>query len=242
MSPDPAQSQRQHQTGQRASSDRHTCPSWCLVLRQEGMGQPGVPAGWGYPASRGHPAQPQHCPLADPAARGEPGPPLRSLRVHSRHFSKQSAGSVSGAGGGKKGSGGTARGQQAGSTPHSLSRREPPLHLHPARKRGLFPADELLPLHLWLSSASIYFKLNLRHLFIHPEPKHVLLGTWGQGSSPREGSRAGWGSFTARLMIQLSQQRAPVIRSKGSGAGSKQGTAAEGKAKQTYGISYGGDG
>lgn len=82
----------------------------------------------------------------------------------------------------------------------------------------------------------------MHHLFMHPAEKYVFLQPQGGGSSPGEGSRVGWGSFTARLMIQLSQQSAPVMRSESSGAGSKERTVAEGKAKQTYGISYRGDG
>lgn len=50
MCQDPAQSQGQRKAGQHASSDGHTCPSWCLVLGQEGAGQPRGAGGWGYPS------------------------------------------------------------------------------------------------------------------------------------------------------------------------------------------------
>lgn len=102
-------------------------------------------------------------------------------------------------------------GRAGGEEHSSLSRPQGPLLLfHPARKKRLFPVDELQPLHLWLS-ASIYFTFNLHHLVIHPAEKCVFLQPQGGGSSPGEGSRVGWGSFTARLMIQLSQQSAPVM-------------------------------
>lgn len=101
-----------------------------------------------------------------------------------------------------------ARGEQKGkNTPRCPSHRVPSSS---SRKKHLFPVDELQPLHLLLS-ASIYFKFNLHHLFIHPAEKYVFLQPRGGGSSPGEGSRVGWGSFTTRLMIQLSQQSAPVM-------------------------------
>lgn len=73
MCQDPDHSQHQYQNGQGESSDGHMCPSWCLVLGQEGAGQPQGAGGGGTqldptPALPGHPAQPTRCPLADPAA------------------------------------------------------------------------------------------------------------------------------------------------------------------------------
>lgn len=60
MCQDPAQSQHQPKTGQQASSDGQTCPSWCLVLGQEGAGQPRGAGGWRYPS------RPYTCPAWAP--------------------------------------------------------------------------------------------------------------------------------------------------------------------------------